>query len=98
MILPTIAGPVSALKEQFSSALYLCVDDAPEKDQALEGGLKAIFDGFNGAALHIPFDLDDHKSRGPLYPLTAIGNYAKYADALDRLQKPTVVICKSTKR
>ena len=46
----TFLGQLSAAKEQFKSALYLCVDS--EADRVIQGGFHEVSTAFNGKAKH----------------------------------------------
>lgn len=90
------AEQLSTIKEQFKSALYLCVDN--ETDRSTQGGFDDILNAFKGHAKHIPYDPSSHNTSSPLYSVKAVKDYFNYHNALEKMEEPTLVLCRSAKR
>ena len=87
---------LSMVKDSFKSALYLCVDN--DTDRSTKGGFNEISEAFMGKAAHVPYNPSTHTPSSPLYSMKAVKDYFDYQNALDKMDEPTVLICKSARR
>lgn len=90
------AGQLPLIKENFKSALYLCMDT--DTDRGIQGGFDEVSVAFQGKALHIPYDNSSHNPSSPLYSIKAARDYIDYQNALEKLPEPTIILCKSARR
>lgn len=92
------AGQMSAISTQFKSALYLCIDNDTDRAVQGGGGFDDVSVALMGNANHIAYDPSTHDPSSHLYSIKAIQDYLKYQNALDSMERPTVIICKSSRR
>ena len=91
-------GQMSAISTQFKSALYLCIDNDTDRAVQGGGGFDDVSVALMGNANHIAYDPSTHDPSSHLYSIKAIQDYLKYQNALDSMERPTVIICKSSRR
>jgi sulfur dioxygenase len=88
------------LKENYKSILYLC-PDTPDDSGFSGGGFERISAEFGSEnARHVPLTLNQQafNADSPYLFIHALSAYSRFEAALDSLQKPTLIACKSARR
>eukprot|EP00607_Mallomonas_marina_P010126 CAMPEP_0182419760 /NCGR_PEP_ID=MMETSP1167-20130531/4139_1 /TAXON_ID=2988 /ORGANISM="Mallomonas Sp, Strain CCMP3275" /LENGTH=391 /DNA_ID=CAMNT_0024594843 /DNA_START=114 /DNA_END=1289 /DNA_ORIENTATION=- len=89
------ADGLQFLRENYKSCLYLCDDG---KEICAGDGFASVQEAFNENSFQIPFNSGDDSFLPTAGPPESMRAFGAYADALDVLERPTVIVCKSARR
>ena len=67
---------------------------------SIEGGFSSLSPFFPGTSTHCPFDTDKlaRDASAPLSDILLLKLYKQMETELDRLPRPTIIVCKSNRR
>eukprot|EP00596_Hydrurales_sp_CCMP1899_P006903 CAMPEP_0119047990 /NCGR_PEP_ID=MMETSP1177-20130426/56300_1 /TAXON_ID=2985 /ORGANISM="Ochromonas sp, Strain CCMP1899" /LENGTH=400 /DNA_ID=CAMNT_0007023293 /DNA_START=62 /DNA_END=1264 /DNA_ORIENTATION=+ len=96
------AEGLNHLSGHYKSVLYICCDDICNKetpDFGVVGGYSVVAEHFPPPqSIHIPLNPADAAYQSNCETVIAVRQYSQFESALDRLQRPTAIVCKSARR
>ena len=95
LLLTPAADTIAKLASQYASCLYLCPD--VDGDSGAPNGFADVKAAFKSAA-HTPLLLSSPAFQPGAASEACLEAFAPYAMALDSLPRPTLVMCKSSRR